>query len=259
VPKQPPEKLTEEPKIPEMDILYYPFIKFSPCDEFTPRDPAAKIESVVAFHIKDGVKQPLPSRLSDKHHESIMKAKELYSKKQYGETAALLNPASRDEPDNVFILNELARALFRVEESRKESIEKRQSFDMYRKLISLLDRQLCEAASGSGKRIVPVDMWFVEAYWKLGNLYMDRGEYEKAVYEITRGIIVGFKSLNLKEPTILDQAYSYLCEAYFHLGNFTFAKFFAEKAQQINPANSHVKQYLEKMKKIAPDSARGGF
>jgi len=255
-PPQAPMNAEAEPKIAEIDILYYPFTISSPCDTFAPGDAAAKIESVVAFHVKDGLKQPLPPRLSGKHHEALMKARELYSRKQYEEAAALLQPALRDEPGNVFVLNETARVLFRLEESKMQGAKgggsfetNRQSFELYRKLIALLDKKLCEQAAGSGKRIVPVDMWFVEAYWKLGNLYMDRREYEKAVYEITRGVIVGLKSLNPKDQTIIEQAYSYLCEAYFHLGNFHFARFFAQKALGINPRNTHVRPFLDGMKK----------
>ncbi|MBN1798881.1 MAG: hypothetical protein JW822_09905 [Spirochaetales bacterium] len=29
-------------------------------------------------------------------------------------------------------------------------------------------------------------MWFVEAYWKIGTLYLDRKEYLKGAFEITR-------------------------------------------------------------------------
>jgi tetratricopeptide (TPR) repeat protein len=154
--------------------------------------------------------QEAPSRFSDKHDDSIKKAEELYSEKRFHEAAQMLYSALQDEPENLFILNELARTLFWIKEKRPESL------DLYKKLISLLD-----APSEDKDNTIVIDMWFSEAYWKLGCLYLDRKEYEKAIFEITRGMFA-VACIRTQRPTyeqVYEQQLSYLCEAYYFLGN----------------------------------------
>jgi tetratricopeptide (TPR) repeat protein len=101
-----------------------------------------------------------------------MKARELYARKKYQEAAALLRPALQDEPDNWFLLNELARTLFWIDEARPES------FRLYTRLVDL---QESKAGVKGRQDVVLIDVWFPEAYWKLGCLYLDHREYDKAV------------------------------------------------------------------------------
>jgi tetratricopeptide (TPR) repeat protein len=179
--------------------------------------------------------QAAPSRFSERHDDTIRRAEELYSAKRFPEAAQMLYSALHGEPENPFILNELARTLFWIEEKRPES------FAYYKKLISLLDASVEDRHS-----TIRIDMWFSEAYWKLGCLYLDRNEYEKAIFEITRGMF-GILSTNPGQPSY-DQLLSYLCEAYYFLGNYTFAKYFACKALEINPKNEYVVWFLAQMK-----------
>jgi tetratricopeptide (TPR) repeat protein len=179
--------------------------------------------------------QETPSRLSDRHDDTIKRAEEFYSENKFDEAAQLLYSALQDEPENLFILNELAHTLFWIKEKRTES------FDLYKKLISLLD-----ALSEDKHNSIRIDMWFSEAYWKLGCLYLDRKEYEKAIFEITRGMF-GMMAINPIQPAY-ENALSYLCEAYYFLGNYSFSKYFACKALEINPKNEYVMWFLAQMK-----------
>jgi hypothetical protein len=93
-------------------------------------------------------------------------------------------------------------------------------------------------------------MWFFEAYWKLGSLYLDHKEYEKAVFEISRGMYA-IAILKTDQPIyeqVYEQQLSYLCEAYYFLGNYRFAKYFACKALEINRKNDYVLWFLAQMK-----------
>ena len=202
-------------------------------------DLAQRLEGTGPFTVEKGerigkiIKRP--SLLSQKHGDSIRRARDLYSKNRFREAAEILYPALRDEPENLFIMDELARTLFWIQEERSES------FNLYKRLISSLDASFKEE-----REIVLVDMWFCEAYWKLGCLHLDRKEYEKAIFEITRGM-TGMLIENPEQPGY-EQALSYLCEAYHFLGNHTFAKYFACKTLEINPNNTYVLGFVPQVR-----------
>jgi hypothetical protein len=45
-----------------------------------------------------------------------------------------------------------------------------------------------------------------------------------------------------------EQAFSFLCEAYYHLGNYRFAKYLGNRVLEIDPNNKYVLGYLARMK-----------
>ena len=175
---------------------------------------------------------PYPTPLSERHDETIIKARALYDRQQYREAAALLERAYADEPDNRFVRNEYARTLFWIDGSRDRS------FEIYHRLIDELDHG-CTRTKGD----VPVDLWFLEAYWKIASLYLDRAEYEKAAYEITRFLSIGTG----QPPHVREQAYVYLAEAYGHLRNFPVARTYAEQALRLNPRSQGALEQLSDM------------
>ena len=199
-----------------------------------------RFEETGSLHVERGQfmgkVQETPLRFSEKHDDTIRKAEELYSKKRFQEVAEILYPALHDEPGNLFILNGIARTLFWIREKRPES------FDLCKKLISSLDDGIKNKES-----TILVDMWFFEAYWKLGSLYLDRKEYEKAIFEITRAMYAMF-IIKVDDPPFYEQALSYLCEAYYFLGNYPFAKYFACKALEINPSNEFVLRFVSEVR-----------
>jgi tetratricopeptide (TPR) repeat protein len=134
----------------------------------------------------------------------------------------------------MFILDEMARTLFRIKEGKAES------FILYKRLINL---QESKAGAKDRRDVVLIDMWFPEAYWKLGCLYLDRREYDQAVYEISRALLFLPRS-----GPLYEQALSYLCEAYYHLGNYKFARYLGNRVLELNLGNKYVLGYLDKMK-----------
>ena len=177
--------------------------------------------------------EPLPEVQSDRHQKEIDTSRRLYDEGKYIEAAKTVQAALKDEPSNVFILECYARALYRMDPYRPAS------YEVYRRLISLLDNK-------EEKTTILLDSWFKEAYWKYGTLLMDRGEWEKAAFEISRALAICF-SQNDMQPFIL-QAYSYLTKAYFHMERYDVAKYYADAALQINPKNEYVKYYLDQIK-----------
>jgi tetratricopeptide (TPR) repeat protein len=177
-----------------------------------------RFEETGSLHLERGQfmgrVQEAPLRFSEKHDDTIRKAEGLYSKKQFQEAAEILYPALHDEPENLFILDALARTLFWIREKRPES------FVLYKKLTSSLEDGIKNKESS-----ILIDMWFFEAYRKLGCLYLDRKEYEKAIFEITRAMYAT-SIIRTDKPPFYEQALSYLCEAYYSIGNYAFAKYF---------------------------------
>ena len=174
--------------------------------------------------------QPLPAVLSDRYQAALVDAEQLYGKQDYSAALATLEPAYRDEPDNPFVLEAYGRALYRLRQRER-------AFLVYRKLVDLLDT---EWAADAGKAVT-IDLWFVDAYWKVGTLHMDRSEWQRAAFEISRALAGGF----MWERLAVDQALSYLAKAYAEMDRRDISKYYAERALERNPRNTFVKRYLD--------------
>jgi tetratricopeptide (TPR) repeat protein len=173
---------------------------------------------------------PRPARLSTRHHEVVVRAERLYEQRQFAEVIALLEPLAAAEPTNPFILDLYARALFWTNDRPR-------SFAVYRDVVLMLD-----AAAEAPAEVVPIDGWFIDAYWKLGVLHLDRGEWQRAAFEISRALASG-----LFDEKALDMALGYLTEAYFHLGNDPVASYYGGEAVRRNPTNTYVRPYLSRI------------
>jgi len=180
-----------------------------------------------------GKAEPRPQVQSRLHQKELDASRRLYDEGKYIEAAKAVQAALKDEPENEFLLECYARALYRTDTYRPVS------YEFYHRLISLLDSKVEKSTIG-------LDSWFLEAYWKYGTLLMDRGEWEEATFEISRALAISF-GLNDPQPFAL-QAYSYLTKAYFHMGRYDVAKYYADVALQINPKNEYVKYYLDQIK-----------
>ncbi|PYM87141.1 MAG: hypothetical protein DMD84_11015 [Candidatus Rokuibacteriota bacterium] len=174
--------------------------------------------------------QPWPPVVSDHHQATLAEAETLYRKQDYAAALAALEPAYRDEPTNPFVLEAYGRTLYYQRERER-------AFSVYRRLVDLLDTEWRADALTA----VTIDAWFVDAYWKVGTLHMDRAEYERAAFEISRALAGGF----MWERLAVDQALSYLTKAYAEMDRRDVARYYAQRALERNPRNTFVKRYLD--------------
>jgi hypothetical protein len=85
-----------------------------------------------------GKAQPLPTVQSARHQNEIDTSRQLYDEEKYIEAAKAVQAALKDEPENEFLLECYARALYRTDTYRPTS------YEFYRRLISLLDSKTDE-------------------------------------------------------------------------------------------------------------------
>jgi tetratricopeptide (TPR) repeat protein len=188
------------------------------------------VGTVVAAGRPIGDVQPWPAVLSDRHQTALMEAQRLHAAHDYGAAVAVLEPAYRDEPTNPFVLEAYGRALY-YQRQREEA------FSVYRRLVDLLDAEW----NSDAPTAVTIDVWFADAYWKVGTLHIDRAEWERAAFEINRALAVPFMWERLAE----DQALSYLIRAYHEMDRHDVARYYAERALERNPRNMYAKRYLD--------------
>jgi tetratricopeptide (TPR) repeat protein len=222
-----------------------------------------------------GTIAPLPDRISGRHHDAVERSRALYRTGNYAGAVAALRAAVEDEPDNPLLINEYARALYWIEERKGEA------GDYYLALIQYLDAQpvalllgqpntiLIEPSSGrldsgtiypqtaevelplevlipgeQSKNITLIDYWFIEAYWKLGTLYLDIGAWKKAIFEISRVLFaIGTRT----QPELAEQAFGFLTEAYCEMGHKKWARYYGEITLRMNPGNTYVLPYLDRV------------
>lgn len=181
-----------------------------------------------------GTVSKYPDTLSSKFSDELELSKQAYSRGEFMKAASYLDIAYRKESSNPFVLESYARALYQLDKKREDS------YRVYSQLIEQLDKKYNSVDS-----VVVVDLWFREAYWKLGTLHMDYGNWNGAIYEIGR--FVG-SIQNEKGSYIYEQAMSYLTECAYMLGNRELCIHFANRTLLYNPNNTYVKEYIDSIK-----------
>lgn len=182
---------------------------------------------------KAGTVAKYPDKFSDKFDTEIRKSIKYYDTQNFSEARKILESAIKSEPDNPFILNAYARACYYV--------DRETSFLTYQKLIGQLDSTYKNSNS-----VTAVDIWFREAYWKLGTLYMDKQEWRKAYYEISRFIL---SIQEVRGQKVYIQALEYLTECAFMSYDDKLAKYLANRVLLYDSKNEYANEVLAKIKK----------
>ena len=177
--------------------------------------------------------QAEPESCSDRFDPEIKQSKEYYQFKEYPKAIEILKKALVEEPGNLFILNNYARASYWE--------NKEESYKVYKRLVNMLD-SIYEISENS----IPVDLWFREAYWKLGTLYMDNSLFDQAYFEISRSMIC---MQDMKGEPIYCQALEYLTECAYMMKEDVLARYLANRTLFYDSGNVFVAEVLKKLDK----------
>ena len=120
-----------------------------------------------------------------------------------------LEPAVRENPRNLLLLNELAHAYY------QSGVNQANAFALYLRLLDRIQElynaaYIYETPSGEMEAVV-IDCRFDEAYLNLGVLYIDRGEYERGFFELVRALYAHTEM----DTAFLETALVNLTKAYF--------------------------------------------
>jgi tetratricopeptide (TPR) repeat protein len=177
----------------------------------------------------------LPAKRSEKFDQQLKQSELYYQSGAYAQAAEVLTQALAQEPQNLFLLNAYARALYKIDNRRDDS------YQAYKTLVSRLD------AMAASPTELSLSHWFIESYWKLGTLHMDHEQWREAILEIGKFMIMA--ESQQKEP-VYEQALSYLTECAFGMKDKTLTQHFGKRTLEVNPGNDYVLEYLEAVAKM---------
>ncbi|MET4105420.1 hypothetical protein [Hymenobacter sp. UYP22] len=165
----------------------------------------------------------------------LLKSEELYADGSYSEAATVLEEAFAKEPTNPFILNQLARSLYRTDKTKPRA------YTLYQQLV----QQLASVVPAHDS-ILTADAQFSEAYWKLGTLYMDNQQWPEALLSISQFLVATPEETYAGTP-LHEQVLNYQTECLYELKEVTLCRQFGKQAMQLFPSNRYVQPYLAKL------------
>ena len=112
-----------------------------------------------------------PNELSRAYEPEIRAAQQYYADADYGAAVQVLQPVLDGEPDNPFFLYLAAQSLFLLADSRDDSLAYFTALEQV-----LVERYALEPGQAW------VDGWFPDLPWKLAAIYLDRRQWDRALY-----------------------------------------------------------------------------
>jgi tetratricopeptide (TPR) repeat protein len=174
---------------------------------------------------------PYPDTLSRQFDNEINLSKDYYKNQNFLAAKSILETAVNKDSSNLFVLENYARASYQCDKDR--------SFEIYKKLVSNLDSIYRNRTDS-----IKIDLWFREAYWKLGTLYMDHKMWKEAYFEISI-FIMGIQ--DAKGSRVYCQALQFLTECAYMLYEDKLASYIAQRTLMCDPANEYAKSIIRKL------------
>ena len=172
---------------------------------------------------------PYPDILSENNNDILQEAYDLYFEQRYQEVYELLNPILRQKIDNLFFLYIYGQTLFWNENEKA----KRMSCDYLSKIIGIID------SKNDNPDEIVIDLWFIDAYFKVGILCLDYQNYECSIYELSRVLNSGLELGDLGKEYLL----SYLTGGYFYLNKHDIGNYFYNLTKENFPDNNYVNSF----------------
>lgn len=198
-----------------------------------------KIDDHVEAGQSAGTMEPYPKVISEEFDESYKKAVEFYSNGKFEDSIQLLSDAVKKEPKNPFLLNFLAKSLYAAN-------RKKESLDYYKKLLIIIDSEEKRERPGFYEKSI-IDLWFMEAYWKISTLYMDSQDFELAYYynrKMLDSFSFAYQKYNRENLNYFIAALSYLTEATYFLNRTEENRFYLCETFKLDPNNRYILEFI---------------
>ncbi len=202
-------------------------------------DTNSKVGDSVHVGQMAGTLTDYPKIVSKSYEIQYRKAEQLYSEKEFNEAISILEPAIKNEKTNPFVWNLYARSLYAAN-------RKTESFSAYQTLLSIIDAGESFNEDGSPDLVV-LDAWFLEAYWKISTLYLDKESFEKSIFYNRKMLDVVTLANTYYNPDRMlynVSALSYLAEAYYFLKKKEANQYYICETLKLDRENKYVFQFL---------------
>lgn len=200
--------------------------------------------SIVTLLAESPVRR-LQASLPQEVQEQFQKASHDYYSGNLDEVIATMSPIVERYPDSPYLLELLARAKYRA---LINDVKGRVSIvlPIYQNLIRLIDdaiEQQTHTRDSTDHVIILAD--FGDAYWKIGTLYMDTHEFDRATLYIAKAVLHFFSIVPpaQRNPRPLLEMYAYLTEAYYFLKMPAFNAYYSCRVLGLDANNQYIQRF----------------
>ncbi|GAA4356707.1 hypothetical protein GCM10023185_20760 [Hymenobacter saemangeumensis] len=193
-------------------------------------DTTLRVGNAVAAGQIIGYEQSKPLVRSVRFGMRIIASEEAYDAGQYSEAVNLLKEAARTEPNNPFVVYQLARSLYRAGDRER-------AYPLYARLMTQLNQ-----AGPAADSVLTVDAWFADAYWKMATLHLDLGNWPAAIRNMAQ-FMAAANPQEYEHTPLFEELLSYLTESFYHLNDRELYRFYYAETLRRFPKNQYVKQF----------------
>ena len=223
---------------------------------YQPKDDYAFLNSKRVFHFVGDAKPLQGEELRDlpvsqrhvppipaaPHPIEVAESERAYADGRLADAVEAVAEVAAFHPADPNVLDCYARALCRDKATRS------QSYPVYQRLVALLDRYGQE-----GPEVVSMYIPFMESYFKLATLQLDRAQWAAASYNLSRAAaaLQSVPESASANKLLREQILQYQTECFFNLHNVALCRYFGKRTLAFYPANQYVSGYLAKLPKPA--------
>ena len=179
--------------------------------------------------------QQPPLVLAEPHPIEVAESERAYTDGKLDYAVSVVAEAAKLEPADPTVLYHYARALYRNENTRE------QSYPAYQRLIKPLN-----AYGRENEHTVTVYLPFLEAYFKLATLQLDKQQWAAASYNLSRAAaaLQTMPEAAAQNAPLREQILQYQTECFANLHNAQLCRYFGQRTLHFFPKNQYVRQYL---------------
>lgn len=181
--------------------------------------------------------------------ELFAQGEEAYARRDFEGSIELFTRLYAMDKENPFVLNALGRSFYWMKGRKKEAI------GFYLQLMKILEKGyldseknavVFQATNAKSRAITVIDPWFIDAYWKLGTLYLDYEKYPEAIFEMHRLYYYEYtaeREIPAENIQLAVQLFRYLTEAYYFVKDKEANQYFYCRIKEIDPQDTYVDRF----------------